>query len=97
MAIRQTLATFDINVRAGIHAGEIEVRGDDVAGMAVHIGARISARAGAGEVLVSSTVKDLVVGSSLEFNGSAASASSKASPAPGASTQFTDNRRSPYS
>ena len=68
VAIRETLATFDINVRAGIHTGEIEVRGDDVAGMAVHIGARISALACAGEVLVSSTVKDLVVGSSIEFD-----------------------------
>jgi class 3 adenylate cyclase len=68
IAIRETLATFDINVRAGIHTGEIEVRGHDVAGMAVHIGARVSALAGPGEVLVSSTVKDLVVGSSIEFN-----------------------------
>jgi class 3 adenylate cyclase len=62
-----TLKTFDINARAGIHTGEIEVRGDDVAGMAVHIGARVSALAGSGEVLVSSTVKDSVVGSNVEF------------------------------
>ena len=55
-------------MRAGIHTGEIEVRGDDVAGLAVHIGARVSALAGPGEVLVSSTVKDLVVGSSITFN-----------------------------
>jgi class 3 adenylate cyclase len=54
-------------VRSGVHTGEIEVRGNDVAGMAVHIGARISARAGEGEVLVSSTVKDLVVGSNVVF------------------------------
>jgi class 3 adenylate cyclase len=67
LAIRETLAAFDIGVRAGIHTGEIEVRGDDVAGMAVHIGARVSALASPGEVLVSSTVKDLVVGSSIEF------------------------------
>jgi len=67
LAIRENLKGFDIGVRAGIHTGEIEVRGDDVAGMAVHIGARVSALAGPGEVLVSSTVKDLVVGSSVEF------------------------------
>jgi class 3 adenylate cyclase len=67
LTIRETLAAFDIGMRAGIHTGEIEVRGDDVAGLAVHIGARVSALAGPGEVLVSSTVKDLVVGSSVEF------------------------------
>jgi class 3 adenylate cyclase len=55
-------------VRVGLHTGEIEARGDDVAGMAVHIGARVSALAEAGEVLVSSTVKDLVVGSAIEFS-----------------------------
>ena len=69
LAIRDTLKALDIDVRAGIHAGEIEVRGDDVAGLAVHIGARVSALAGPGEVLVSSTVKDLVAGSSVEFEG----------------------------
>jgi class 3 adenylate cyclase len=67
VAIRDTLKAFDIDVRGGIHTGEIEVRGDDVAGMAVHIGARVSALAGPGEILVSSTVKDSVVGSSIEF------------------------------
>jgi class 3 adenylate cyclase len=67
LAIRDTLKAFDIDVRGGIHTGEIEVRGDDVAGMAVHIGARVSALAGPGEILVSSTVKDSVVGSSIEF------------------------------
>ncbi len=56
-----------IEVRAGLHTGECELIGDDVGGMAVHIGARVSAKAGPGEVLVSSTVKDLVVGSGLEF------------------------------
>ena len=54
-------------VRAGLHTGECEVIGDDVGGLAVHIGARIGALAGAGEVLVSSTVKELVVGSPLAF------------------------------
>ncbi len=67
VAIRETLKTFDINVRAGIHTGEIEVRGDDVAGMAVHIGSRVSTLAGPGEVLVSSTVKDLMAGSDVAF------------------------------
>ena len=68
LAIRQSLAEFDIGVRAGIHTGEVEIRGDDVAGLAVHIGARVSALAGPGEILVSSTVKDLVVGSTFEFD-----------------------------
>jgi class 3 adenylate cyclase len=67
LAIRDVLSSFDIGVRAGIHTGEIEVRGDDVAGLAVHIGARVVALAGTGEVLVSSTVEDLVAGSSVRF------------------------------
>jgi class 3 adenylate cyclase len=67
LAIRDALRAFDIDVRGGIHTGEIELRGDDVAGMAVHIGARVSALAGSGEIVVSSTVKDSVVGSSFEF------------------------------
>jgi class 3 adenylate cyclase len=67
VAIRGLLAEHGVSVRAGLHAGEIELRGDDVAGVAVHIGARVSALAAAGEVLVSSTVKDLVAGSGIEF------------------------------
>jgi len=59
--------SLGIDVRAGLHTGEIELRGDDVAGVAVHIGARVSAIAGDGEVLVSSTVKDLVAGSGIGF------------------------------
>jgi class 3 adenylate cyclase len=67
-AIRDTLRSLGIDVRAGLHSGEIELRGDDdVAGMAVHIGARVSALAGAGDVFVSSTVKDLVAGSGIDF------------------------------
>jgi class 3 adenylate cyclase/pimeloyl-ACP methyl ester carboxylesterase len=58
---------LDLDVRAGLHTGECEIRDDDLAGLAVHIGARVSALASAGEVLVSRTVKDLVVGSGLEF------------------------------
>jgi class 3 adenylate cyclase/alpha-beta hydrolase superfamily lysophospholipase len=58
---------FDLEVRSGLHTGEIEVMGDDVGGLAVHIGARVGAIAGPGEVLVSGTVKDLVVGSEIPF------------------------------
>jgi len=56
-----------IEIRVGIHAGEVEVRGDDIAGMAVHIGARVSALAGPSEVLVSSTVREIVTGSRRQF------------------------------
>jgi class 3 adenylate cyclase len=56
-----------LEIRAGVHTGEIERRRDDVAGIAVHIGARVAARASAGEVLVSGTVPPLVVGSGLDF------------------------------
>jgi len=57
-----------VALRAGVHTGEVELLGEDVGGMAVHLGARVSARAQAGEVLVSSTVRDLVVGSDLRFS-----------------------------
>jgi class 3 adenylate cyclase len=67
LAIRDNLDPLGLPVRAGLHTGEVELRGDDVGGIAVHIGARVSALAGAGEVLVSSTVKDLVVGSGVTF------------------------------
>jgi class 3 adenylate cyclase len=67
VAIRDGLGAIGLEVRAGLHTGEIELRGDDIAGLAVHIGARIAALAGAGEVLVSSTVRDLVAGSGLAF------------------------------
>ena len=53
--------------QGGLHTGECEVRGDDIGGIAVHIGARVSALAGPNEVLVSSTLRDLVIGSGLEF------------------------------
>lgn len=53
--------------RAGVHTGEVELRGDDVGGLAVHIGARVASAAQAGQVLVSSTVTDLVAGSRIEF------------------------------
>jgi class 3 adenylate cyclase/pimeloyl-ACP methyl ester carboxylesterase len=67
MAIRDTVQALGIQVRAGLHTGECEVRGDDIGGIGVHIGARVSALAGANEVLVSSTLRDLVIGSGLGF------------------------------
>lgn len=67
-AIVQGSRAIGIEIRAGLHTGEIELMGPDVGGISVHIGARISALAGAGEVLVSSTVRDLVAGSGIEFD-----------------------------
>ena len=64
---REQLKPIGLSIRTGIHTGEIETRGDDVGGMAVHLAARILALAGGGEILVSRTVKDLVVGSELSF------------------------------
>jgi class 3 adenylate cyclase len=66
-AIAEGVRPLGIEVRAGVHTGECEVRDGDLAGMAVHIGARVGACARSGEVLVSSTVRDLVVGSELRF------------------------------
>jgi class 3 adenylate cyclase len=68
VAIRDELAKHGVVVRAGLHAGEIEHRADDVAGMAVHTGARVAALAQASEILASSTVKDLIAGSGIEFD-----------------------------
>jgi class 3 adenylate cyclase len=56
-----------LDIRAGLHTGEVELAGDAVRGIAVHTGARVAAQAGAGEVLVSQTVRDLVAGSGIEF------------------------------
>ena len=66
-AVRDALAELGLDVRAGLHAGECELLDEKVGGIAVHIGARVSAQAGPGEVLVSRTVKDLVAGSGIEF------------------------------
>lgn len=63
----EALAALGIEIRAGIHAGEVEIRGEDIGGIAVHIGQRISTLAAPGEVLVSRTLKDLVVGAGFEF------------------------------
>ena len=67
MAIRDAVQALGIQVRAGLHTGECEVRGDDISGIGVHIGARVSALAGPNDVLVSSTLRDLVIGSGLGF------------------------------
>ena len=67
-ALQTAVRPLGIEVRAGLHTGEVERRADDVAGIGVHIGARVSALAGPGEVLVTSTVKDLVIGSELQFD-----------------------------
>lgn len=66
-AICDSVRPLGIELRAGLHTGECELLGDDIGGIAVHIAARVAARAGAGEVMVSSTVKDLVAGSGIEF------------------------------
>ncbi len=66
-AIRDEMAAAGLDVRIGVHTGEIETRGDDYSGIGVHIGARVGARAPAGEVLVTRTVVDLVAGSGIEF------------------------------
>jgi class 3 adenylate cyclase len=62
------LERLGLTIRAGVHTGECEVVGDEVAGIALHIGARVAAHAGPGEVVVSSTVKDLVAGSGINFS-----------------------------
>lgn len=66
-SMAEEVRPLGIEIRAGLHAGECELLGDDVGGIAVHTGARVSALADANEILVSSTVKDLVAGSGIEF------------------------------
>ena len=61
------MRSLGIEIRAGLHCGEVEIQDGQVAGIAVHIAARVMALAGAGQVLVSGTVKDLVVGSPIQF------------------------------
>ena len=68
VAATRAVSQIGLQMRAGLHTGEVEVIGDDVGGMAVHIGARVGASAAAGEVLVSGTVRDLVVGSGIGFH-----------------------------
>jgi class 3 adenylate cyclase len=67
LEVAEAVSTLGVQIRAGVHTGEVEVRGDDLGGLAVHIAARVSAAAGAGEVVVSSTVKDLLAGSAITF------------------------------
>lgn len=67
LTLRDVLATSDVQIRAGLHTGEIELRGTDVGGLGVHIAARVQSLASPGEVLVSRTVTDLVAGSGLDF------------------------------
>ena len=68
LGIQQAAHRMGLDIRAGLHTGEVELHDDSVGGMAVHIGARVAAVASAGETLVSSTVKDLVSGSGLRFH-----------------------------
>jgi len=67
LALHERVARLGLAIRAGLHTGEVTMSGDDVSGLAVHIGARVAATADGGETLVSSTVKDLVVGADLAF------------------------------
>jgi class 3 adenylate cyclase len=65
--ITESIQSLGLEIRAGIHTGEVEIRGDRLAGIAIHIASRVSSLAGPGEVLVSRTVKDLVAGSGIYF------------------------------
>jgi class 3 adenylate cyclase len=71
-AVVEDASGSDLEVRAGVHTGEIELLGEDISGVAVHVGSRISALAGPSEVLVSSTVKDLTAGSGLVYEDAGA-------------------------
>jgi class 3 adenylate cyclase/pimeloyl-ACP methyl ester carboxylesterase len=68
LAVSDAIRPLGVEIRAGVHTGECEQRGEDLGGIAVHIGARVAGLAGPGEVLVSRTVKDLVAGSGLRFD-----------------------------
>lgn len=69
LAIRNALKAIGIDIRVGLHTGECARLGNKVAGLAVHVAARIMAHAGSGEILASGTVRDLVMGSGLRFSG----------------------------
>ena len=69
VAIRDALRPLGLDIRSGLHTGEVERRGDDITGMAVALASRICDSGGAGDVVVSRTVTDLVIGSELAFNG----------------------------
>ena len=85
LAVVDSIIPLGIEVRVGVHSGEVETMGDDIGGLAVHLAARVAAAAGAGEVLATSTVVDLVGGSGSP-SPTAASASSRASTDRGASS-----------
>jgi class 3 adenylate cyclase len=68
LAMVETARNFGLEIRAGLHAGEIELRGNDIGGLAVHIASRVSALAAASEVLTTGTIRDLVVGSGIIFD-----------------------------
>jgi class 3 adenylate cyclase len=67
LAIRDVVRPLGLEIRAGLHTGEVELMSEGIGGIAVHIGARIMALAGAGQVFTSRTVRDLVAGSGLQF------------------------------
>jgi class 3 adenylate cyclase len=67
LAVANAVRSLGIEVRTGVHTGEIELRGDDVGGIAVHVGARVMSLAQPSEVLVTRTVRDLTAGSGLNF------------------------------
>ena len=67
LALRSALERIGLRIRAGIHSGEVEVRRDDLGGIAVHIASRVLAGAGPGEVVVTRTVRDLATGAGIEF------------------------------
>ena len=66
-AIRESTRQLGLNLRIGIHTGECEIRGESLEGVAIHMAARVSGMAAAGDIVVSRTVKDLVAGSGIEF------------------------------
>ena len=68
LLIREAVRALGLDVRSGVHTGECELVGKGLAGITLHIGARVSALAGSGEILVTQTVRDLVAGSGLSFN-----------------------------
>ena len=68
-ALREELAGIGVQLRAGLHTGEVELRDNDVGGIAVHIAARVMAAAGPGKILVSRTVRNLVAGSDVSLEG----------------------------
>ncbi len=67
-AVHGSMGEIGVDLRIGLHTGECDVVGDKLRGIAVHIGARVASKAGAGETLVSQTVRDLVAGSGIEFH-----------------------------